>query len=64
MVMYVCARCRCHFLNIPSRFNAEVVVQLPLNDHLDVVPSYEEVQVAVGHLKSHKAEGESCGGVC
>ena len=30
-----------------------------MRDHLDVVPSYEEVQEAVGHLKSHKAAGES-----
>ena len=49
----VCSRLRRHFLNvlnIPSSFDAEVVnsiVQLPVRDHLDIVPSYEEAQVAV-----------------
>ena len=44
-----CARWRRYFLNvlnIPSSFDAEVVnsiVKLPVRDHLDVVPSYEEV---------------------
>ena len=39
-----------HFLNVPGSFDAEVVnsmVQLPVRNHLDIVPSYEEAQVAV-----------------
>ena len=35
------------------------VLQLPIRGHLDVVPSYGEIQSALGCLKCHEAAGES-----
>ena len=58
----VCCRWQCHFnaiLNVPGTFQEDAVnslTQLPMRDHLDVVPiaTCEEVQAALGHLKSCK----------
>ena len=35
------------------------LTQLPVRDYLDMVPTCEEVQTALGRLKSRKARGES-----
>ena len=35
------------------------MIQSPVRDHLDDVPSYEEIQPAIGYLKSCKAASES-----
>ena len=60
----VCARWKRHFLNVlnvPSNFQEDYVnsvLQLPVRSHLDV-PSYGEIQSALGCLKCRKAAGQS-----
>ena len=59
----VCARWQRHFLNvlnISSCFEEEVLnsmIQLPVRDHLDDVPSCEEIKFVISSVKSHKAAG-------
>jgi len=61
----VCTRWRHYFLivlNVHSSIQEEAVnsvVQFTVRDHLDDVPSCEEVQLAIDHLKNCKAAGES-----
>jgi len=61
----VSARWRHHFLivlNVHSSIQEEAVnsvMRLPVRDHLDDVPSCEEVQLAIDHLKNCKAAGKS-----
>ena len=61
----VCPTWQCHFLNVlnvPSNFQEEVVNSVTLllvRNHLDVVPSYVEIQSQVNYFKYCKAAGES-----